>query len=124
MYFMANRQPAESAIAAATTPPQTAREKEKGSVTDVVTVPKTTESVSVDSGPTKIELPHASLEEQLAATLVARDRALASKNLLGAKAVLQTFLNKLPPEQLESEPARVARRELDVTTKLLRRHST
>lgn len=85
----------------------------------VQSVKPTPEVVAVEVVPAKPEVPRVSLEEQLKTALAIRDRALASRNFLGAKAALQSFLNGLRVEEMEGAAAKQAKTELSDTTKVV-----
>ena len=76
------------------------------------------ERAPVTQTETAPETPRLSLDEQLKAALMTRDRALGNGNLLGAKAALQSFLIAVPPAQSNDESVRRAQRELEGTTKV------
>ncbi len=111
----------EPSTVIATRPSESTREREKPVAVEPVPVPKPDVPVPVEEPipiPEKPEPPRVSLDDQLKAALAARDRALGSGNLLGAKAALQSFLIAVPPAQIQDESARLARRELDETAKV------
>ena len=125
--FMRLPQPVEApSNVVATRPVESTREREKPIVEEPVPVPVPIPVPKPDvpqpveePTPAKPEPPpRVSLDEQLKAALAARDRALGSGNLLGAKGALQSFLTAVPPGQMQDVSALAGKRELDETVKI------